>query len=388
MKKVAVVNSHPIQYFAPLYARIEKSACFDLTVFYLSDFSLRGAFDAGFDRPVKWDIDLLRGYSSVFVGRSYQKATPSSLKNSVIPGLFWHLVKGRFDAVVIHGYRPFYNITAIIAAKLVGAKVLYRSDTNIVLERKRKRKIRDFCAKVVLRRCDALLAIGKNNADYYSWMGVRPGKIVLAPFAVDNDRFARARNSRREDHDATRLKFGISLDRPVVVFASKLIRRKGPQIVLEAVHKLNREGSDVELVVVGTGEMEAELRLQANTFAHLRVTFTGFVNQSELPSLLACCDVLAFPTKDEPWGLIVNEAMAAGLPVVVGDDAGCVPDLVKDGVNGFVVRPDDVEALKVALAKIVNDPKLKNEMAEASARIIERWTFSECISGWQRGLER
>jgi glycosyltransferase involved in cell wall biosynthesis len=134
--------------------------------------------------------------------------------------------------------------------------------------------------------------------------------------------------------------------------------------------------------------MEAEVRkLVADEGVHNTI-FTGFVNQNRLPEILGACDVFVLPAEEEAWGLIVNEAMCAGLPVVVGADAGCVPDLVRHGENGFLVQPADVKGLTAALRRIVTNPQLALKMSARSREIISTWGFEQCLGGLRQSLAR
>jgi glycosyltransferase involved in cell wall biosynthesis len=106
-----------------------------------------------------------------------------------------------------------------------------------------------------------------------------------------------------------------------------------------------------------------------------------------LPRYLASCDVFVLPSEEEPWGLIVNEAMNAGLPVIVGKDAGCVRDLVRNGDNGFAVEPGNVRELQDRLTEVVDEPTQRH-MAERSRAIVHEWGYTQCAQGWRQALSR
>src|SRR5690606_29101824 len=138
-KRVCVINTHPIQYYSPFYAYLERDPEIDLVVFYLSDFSLRGAVDPGFGQTVKWDIDLLSGYEYRFVGSHYKTASHKGFFSLIVPELFREIRRGRFDAVIVHGYAHAANLVAIAAARLSGSMVFFRADTNVVLAKQKGR---------------------------------------------------------------------------------------------------------------------------------------------------------------------------------------------------------------------------------------------------------
>jgi glycosyltransferase involved in cell wall biosynthesis len=111
------------------------------------------------------------------------------------------------------------------------------------------------------------------------------------------------------------------------------------------------------------------------------VSFSGFINQSELPRVCAASDLFVLPSEQEPWGLIVNEVMCAGLPVVVAEEVGCVPDLVHDGRNGLLVRAGDVESLTDALRRLVRGHAERAEMGRQSLEVIRPWSYERCRTG-------
>jgi glycosyltransferase involved in cell wall biosynthesis len=112
------------------------------------------------------------------------------------------------------------------------------------------------------------------------------------------------------------------------------------------------------------------------------VVFTGFVNQSDLPGLYAALDIFVLPSEHEPWGLAVNEAMCAGLPVVVSQGVGCVADLVRDGVNGYTPAAGDIGGLARALQRLIEDEDLRERQGRASLTRIQQWVRS-ALAGLQ-----
>jgi glycosyltransferase involved in cell wall biosynthesis len=387
--RLAVVNSHPIQYFAPLYAYLNRDPQLSVTALYCSDFSLRGAIDPGFKRQVTWNIDLLNGYAAVFLGSAAKQRTPGGFWSLVCPQVWSEIARGRYDAVLLHGYNYAVNVIAFAAAKAKGIPVLMRSETHLGLTRAGwKRRLRDTFLSVAYRFVDAFLAIGTANRRYYSALGVPQDKIFDVPYTVDNERFMAAALQARGDRDEVRQRYGLPTAAPVVLYASKLMRRKHPDDVIRAMAALAKKHIRATLFMVGTGEMEAELRTLAGALGVEDVVFGGFINQAELPQVYAASDVFVLPSEDEPWGLIVNEVMCAGLPIVVSDEVGCVPDLVKDGLNGFSMRAGDVSSLVGALERVLVDESLRKRMGAGSLATIRGWSYEECRQGIIAALRR
>ena len=171
-----------------------------------------------------------------------------------------------------------------------------------------------------------------------------------------------------------------------MLYVSKLQRRKHPDDLLRAAGMLGAQGLDFDLAIAGSGEMEGELKAMAGALGLANVVFPGFVNQSEMPTLLGAADIFALPAEAEPWGLVVNEAMCAGLPIVVSRELGCAPDLLREGENGFGFQAGDVAALAAALRPLIVDAGLRAAMSRASLEIISDWDFAHCLAGLRETL--
>ncbi|MDR3437824.1 glycosyltransferase, partial [Telmatospirillum sp.] len=284
-RRVAIVISHPIQYFVPLYRHLATDPDIDLQVYYFSDQSIRAAFDPGFGTSVRWNIDLLSGYKSEFVGKNFGTIEPSRYKATFVPEIFWKILRGRFDAVIVNGYALAGNVLAVAAAKLTGARVLTRSDSNVeLMHAKRDSLAKRIYVKTFFAACDRMLVSGQRNGAFYKKWGVPDRKLVDTPFTVDNERFRDDSHLTPEARRALRSTWGCTDDAcPVFVYASKFMERKQPHLTIMAAARLAGEGRKLHLVMAGSGEMDAELRQLAAAHPELAVHFTGFVNQAEMP---------------------------------------------------------------------------------------------------------
>lgn len=381
--RVAVLNTHPIQYFAPLYRYITDNAAeIDLTALYCSDYSLRGAVDTGFSRVVTWDVDLLEGYKHRYLGARATKRTPRGFWSLWVPEIWSELRRERYDVLWLHGYGYIVCWLALLAAKSSGTKVMFRGETHMSLIRPNwRRRIRDAVLRRVFRSIDAFLAIGSRNRDYYLAMGVAPEKIHLVPYSVDNDRFISAARISGAERLGIRVEMGFDADIPVILYASKSIPRKYPDTLVRAVTALQARGKRLGLCMVGSGPMDAELKSLAESLGTRDMKFRGFVNQSELPRVYAACDVFVLAAESEPWGLVVNEVMCAALPVIITPDVGCAEDLVIDGGNGRKVPAGNVDALAAAIDSIIQSPDVRRDMGSRSRDRILQWGYRECVQG-------
>ncbi|WP_082688848.1 glycosyltransferase family 4 protein [Ruegeria marisrubri] len=386
--RIAFVNTHPIQYFAPLYRYLQAEGGFDVTCLYFSDFSLRGAIDHGFGCEVKWDIDLLSGYQPIFMRRSAQRRESRGFFSMVAPEVWPAIRRGKFDAIVIHGHYVAGHHVALAAAKASGTPVFARGDTNGF---RKHHGVRGRVRKVVLsgfyRMFDGVLSVGTANDMHYRSMGIPNDHIFRVPFAVDNSRFSAFADFGQVRKRDLRLEYGLDPDLPVICFAAKLAPHKRPHDLLKAYAALVSSGTRAQLAIVGTGHLESELRQEAEKIKNGRISFLGFVNQSRLPSLFAACDVFVLPSEFEAWGLVVNEAMCAGLPVICSRECGCSHDLVKDGLNGHVFDVGDIGALYNALSNVLSDGDRQASYSAASREIVARWSFRECANGLRQAID-
>ena len=210
-------------------------------------------------------------------------------------------------------------------------------------------------------------------------------RLFAMPYAVDNAHFRTGAERAAAGRNSFLASLGIAADRPRIVFSGKLTPIKAPDVLLEAFARLGEPKPT--LCFVGDGPLRGMLEQRARALGVSdRVCFAGFRNQRELPAFYEAADVFVLPSRREPWGLVVNEAMNAGRAIVVSDQVGSGPDLVKPGENGAVVRVDDVDALATALSGTLASPSRCAAMGKRSLEIIERWSFREDVAGLKQAL--
>jgi glycosyltransferase involved in cell wall biosynthesis len=392
--KVAYLVSHPIQYQAPLLRRIAQEPDIELTVFFASDFSVQEYVDKGFGVDVKWDVPLLDGYRYEFLPVIWDKrrtGPTSQLNYGIFSRLRGSNAARGFDVLWVHGYSTLNALQAMLMAKALGVPVLLRAESR--LGRKQNGALKQIAKRVFFNGLkllvDGVLPIGSLNAAYWGHaLGEELPQFPM-PYAVDNGYF----QSRSQEADLRRgdLSGELNLDpsRPIILFASKLQRRKRCADLLEAYLSLCSEvGSEPVpyLLIVGDGEERAALEKRVSGSGAGGVRFCGFRNQSELPVFLSLATVFVLPSQDEPWGLIVNEAMNSGCAVILSDDVGCQPDLVSDGVEGCVFPVGDVDALKDALRQVLESPETAKAMGRRGRKRISMWSYEEDITGLRRAI--
>lgn len=388
--RLAYLVTHPIQYQAPLLRRLAREPGLDLTVFFCSDFSLQKFHDPGFDKEIEWDVPLVAGYR-------YEVLPAIGGRDQVTfwrpfnYGLSRRLREGNFDVIWVHGYSRWFNWGALLLAKAQGIKVLIRDDATLISRPRSfiKRALKRVFFAVLKIFCDRYLAVGSLNREYYSYYGIKDDKIILVPWAVDNAFFqakAQEASGRLEElRDSLRIEPG----RPIILFAGKLSERKGARDLLEAYIQLSPDQKSEPvpyLMFIGEGEQRQALENRAGETGWDSIKFLGFKNQTELPAYFKLCQVFVLPSVHEPWGLTVNEAMNVGRAVIVSDQVGCGPDLVRNGENGFIFQAGNITSLVEAIRRVLEDQEKCRLMGEQSLKIIEKWGFEEDIQGLTKAI--
>jgi glycosyltransferase involved in cell wall biosynthesis len=356
--RLGFLISHPIQYYAPIFRELAKQC--DLTVYFAHRQTGEGQADAGFGDAFEWDVDLLAGYRSRFLTNVARQPSTDRFGGCDTPGIRAEIADGRFDAFVVPGWGLRSYLQADRACRRARVPVMVRGDSQLVGKRRAViRLAKALLYPRMMRRFDGYLYVGRRSRDYFEHYGARPSRLFFAPHCVDNDAFGSAGRTGRPLRNPSR-------NPARLLFAGKLIERKHPLDLIRAAALLQAGGASVEVAFAGSGALEAGLRRAAQE-AGLAAVFHGFVNQSALPATYAAADMLVLPSDGrETWGLVVNEAMACGLPAVVSDAVGCGPDLVEEGATGAVFPLGDVAGLAAAIGRtLALDPVRSGEAVRA-----------------------
>jgi 1,2-diacylglycerol 3-alpha-glucosyltransferase len=238
-----------------------------------------------------------------------------------------------------------------------------------------------------LRDVAGFVVPGRSSLEYVKQLGAQPERIHVAPNAVDVAFFSHEAQLARDNAESCRSALG--LPERYALFVGRLIRQKGVYDLLEAHARLSPElRADLALVIVGEGAERAELTRRAQAIVPGKVLFPGFAHREQLAAFYALSDMLVFPTHSDPWGLVVNEAMSCGVPVIASEVAGCTADLVEDGRNGRVIRTGDVERLAQCMSELALKSEMRLQMGRRSREIIERFTPEACACGIAQAAQR
>ena len=387
MSKLAVLNTHPIQYFAPLYRRLAQEPDIDLTVYFCSRQGAEEYVDEGFGERIKWDRSLLEGYEHKFLKNWRTGDRVGGFWSLINPAIVSELRNHRYDALIVNGHTPATYLLGILAAKVLGVTVMMRCDTHLGLQRS---AFKQFLRKPLMRFlynriCGACLPVGTLNKEFYLFHGVNPNRMFTVPFAVDNDYFITAAETCAAQ-SALKAELGLPSGKPVILFASKLISLKRPMDLVASFQRLQSRGSDAALVFVGSGPDEQALKDYVQEHHVADVHFFGFQNQSQLPKYYATADVFVMASENDSWGLVLNEVMCAGIPIIASNKVGAVRDLVRHGENGFIYESGNIDELSNYLSQLLDDRERCKLMGTQSRRIIEHWDHEYCVRGIKQAL--
>jgi glycosyltransferase involved in cell wall biosynthesis len=353
MPRLGILDFNPIQYHSPLYQRLARCGNVALDVLFISDYGYKEYIDIEFGVSLSWDIDLLSGYNHKFLAAEGQPIRKIDAAGSLVRWIRQH------DTIVIHGYsNPWMLFTAFVC-RSQRIPYLIRGDSTPVGQSTGLRSyLRSIVAHTVVSNSAGGLSIGQLNSRFYQ--RYKAPNIFFAPYSVDDERFSRIPAVERSDLLA---KWNLGNSRPVILFSGKLYPGKRPLDIIEAIKLLTIE---VTTIFVGDGIQADEIR---DALAPGDGIVTGFVNQSEIPSYYHAADILVLPSEVEKWGLVINEAMAAGVVPVVSDRVGAAPDLVL-GV-GEVYPCGNIAHLAEALIRaleLIKNPNIRGQMKAHAAR--------------------
>ena len=382
--RLAIVTTHPIQYYAPWFRHIAAHSNLQLKVFYLWNPAATSKHDPGFQQEIAWDIPLLEGYNHEFVPNVSRSPGSSSFRGINNPALLARLNSFAPDAALLIGYR-YKSIQQLIFSGDRYFPLMLRGDSHRLAGTGNSlvAPLRRVAIGRIFRRFSAMLYVGKANFEYYRVHGVREDRLFFSPHAVENERFALSEELTSQGK-AWRREQGIPQDNLLVMFAGKFEEKKRPLDLLRAFSKLDQ--TNLALLFVGAGILERALREAAKGMA--RVVFAPFQNQSLMPRTYAAADLFVLPSygNQETWGLAINEALCASKPVVVSNHVGSGPDLVVPNMNGLIFEAGNVESLAAALKEAVSDQEQLIRWGRAGQRIVSNYDFAHATQGLERAL--
>jgi glycosyltransferase involved in cell wall biosynthesis len=354
-----------------------------LKVFYslLPDQQQQGS---GFGVPFSWDIPMLEGYAWEALPNSVRSPSLSGFFGISAPMILSLFQKEKPDVVIITGWQSLPLLQALWACMRLRIPRIVRGESNAM--RTRPWWVR-LVHKIMLSRFSAFLTIGRANKEFYLGYGVPEGRMFECNYFIDNQWFRERLDGIIKDRDAIRAHWGIEKSHLCFLYAGKLIPKKSVLDLLKALEMTCRKRENMHALIVGTGELMGSAR-QYIAKRQLPVTFAGFLNQTEIISAYAAADCLVLPSDyGETWGLVVNEAMACGLPAIVSDRVGCGPDLVENGITGYIFPFGNVEALAARLLEMASNIDNRLQMGRNAHKKIEEYSVEKAVEGTLQAID-
>lgn len=381
--RLAIITTHPIQYYAPVFKLLNERKKIRLKVFYTWGTSAQHKHDPGFGKTIDWDLPLLNGYDYEWLENTSTNPGSHHFKGIVNPNIIDRIKSFQPNAILVFGwaYSSHLKVLRHFKGKV---PVWFRGDSTLLDERPGVKAImRELFLKWVYKYVDRAFYAGVNNKAYFKKYGLNEQQLTFAPHAIDNERFEISRDT---EVASLKAKLDIKQSDITLLFSGKLESKKAPVLLLEAFINLNKP--NVHIVFVGDGDLAPVLKTRASGRAN--VHFLGFQNQQYMPIVYQLSDLFCLPSKGpgETWGLAVNEAMACGKAILVSDKVGCAADLVQPGKNGLIFKNQNVTALTEALEQLIGSKQTLAEYGARSKQIIKSYNFEQIAQAIETECER
>lgn len=390
MRKLIIITTHPIQYNDPLFKLLTERGHIQIKVFYTwGESVLADKYDPGFGKVIKWDIPLLEGYDYQFLDNRSTSPGSHHFNGIINPDILAQIDAWQPDALLVYGWSLRSHLKVLVHYKNK-VPVFFRGDSTLLDD---KPGLKAFARRLVLRwvyrHIDKAFYVGSNNKAYFKALGLKEDQLIYAPHAIANDFFQDKGGAYEAAAAKWRQELGIPGEALVFLFVGKLELKKAPLLLVEA-FKSATFSIAAHLIIVGDGLLESALKNAGN---RKDIHFISFQNQKRMPVVYRLADTVVLPSggPGETWGLVINEAMACGKPVIASTKCGGAADLIKEGVNGYVFEAGNQAELKETLQKIARDKARSREMGKAAFAGIQHFSFlksAEAIEGAMEALRK
>jgi len=367
--RLVVITEIISPYRIPVFNALARYPGIDLHVIFLAETDITTRRWLVYKEEIRFSYEVLPSWRRRIAGRNLL--------------LNWGLTKALHRAspaaILCGGYNYLASWRAARWARKRRIPFLVWIEST-VKDRRNGHFLIEFLKMRFVRDCAGVVVPGKSSSAYAAILGVPAQKIFVAPNAVDNELFAKEADLAGQMDSTLRRK--LQLPDRFFLFVGRLVPEKGVFDLVEAYGKLSSQvRSEVGLVFAGDGRSRSKLEQQVIATGPGTIMFAGFVHREELARYYGLAEALVLPTHSDPWGLVVNEAMACGLPVIVTDAAGCAADLVTDNWNGRVVPAGNSQRLSSAMQELISDHELRRLMAHRSRGRITQYSPEACAAG-------
>ena len=347
--RLAVLVTHPVQYFAPVFRELAQNSDLELKVFFGCDHGAKSSEDPGFQTTFKWDSQPAEGFDFHFLSTEPLEHL-EGFSGIRLAGKAVATIQGyQPDKILIFAYSPLFITASTIFLRLADFSLMLRAETSNEARTRSwfKNTIRQFLLRVYYRQFEHFFPIGTHSIQHYQSMGVGEGRLTPVYYSIDVDFFQKQIEKWVPQREELRKTAGISSRDHVFLYCGKMYWPKNPLLIAQALALLSKTQKEkIWLVAVGTGDWRDKFENAVHAQLGKRVIFAGFKNQLELGEFYSMADTLILPSQSgETWGLVVNEALQFGLRVIVSDKVGSACDLIKDPKRGSIFPSGDAKAL-------------------------------------------
>lgn len=377
--RLRVITTHPIQYMTPWFRSLAADPAIDLEVIFFRELNATQQ-GIGFGQAFQWDVPLRQGYASQVL----DVAAGIWSVPLLLLRLYRAIRRDQTDATLITGWNEPGLIVIYPLIWLLGVPVILRGDSNSFRPRS---SLTRLMHRMLLSLASAIVVVGKANREFYLNNGISAYRLFDGAHFVESQRMLKMAAAHACDRAALRATNGFGDADFVFSFVGKHVPFKRPMLLVEAAALARQQGLPVKLLFAGSGELTNSLKRRAAEL-DVPVHFTGFLNQSEMWKAYVPADAFVLPsTNGETWGLVTNEAMLFGLPVIVSDQVGCGPDLVREDETGYIFS-GEAEGLAAVMQRLFRNRERAPKMGAAGRKLVlEQYSMQTATEGLKAALE-
>lgn len=377
-KRVAIFTTHLIQYQIPLFKKLAK--IIDLHVFFGSKQGLSSYHDKDFNKQIKWNIPLIKGYKYSILKNSNKISLDSFFFNS--SGIK-EAIKKNFDKVIILGWNNIFYLKTFFWCLYYSSEIIIRSENNLYKKQPLFKKIlKEIILRIFFKFINSFISIGSLNEEFYKYYGVKKNKIFRAPYSIDDNFFKKniVRNKQKWKKNNN-----ISNQAKIFLFVGKLIKRKRVLDLIKVAQskKLNNNSY---FLIIGDGPLKKKLLQKINNLKLNNISILGFKSQNQLRFYYSLADVLILPSEYETWGLVINEAMSSGVPCIVSDSCGAAKDMIIKYKTGFQYKNGNINQLIKLINLIINNKDILFDLKKNTFLYSRKFSLNKTVEGFLNAI--
>lgn len=377
-KRVAIFTTHLIQYQIPLFKKLAK--IIDLHVFFGSKQGLSSYHDKDFNKKIKWNIPLIKGYKYSILKNSNKNSLDSFFFNS--SGIK-QAIKKNFDKVIILGWNNIFYLKTFFWCLYYSSEIIIRSENNLYKKQTLFKKIlKVIILRIFFKMINAFISIGSLNEEFYKHYGVKKNKIFRAPYSVDDNFF---KKNKVQNKQIWKKNNNIRNQAKIFLFVGKLIKRKRVLDLIKVAQskKLNK---NAHFLIIGDGPLKKKILQKINNLKLNNISILGFKSQNQLKFYYSLADVLILPSEYETWGLVINEAMSAGVPCIVSDSCGAAKDMIIKYKTGFKYKNGNINQLIKLINLIINNKNILFDLKKNTFLYSRKFSLNKTVEGFLNAI--